>query len=133
MLVPDDGGGRTFEFKIPHIILAFAVLLVGLATVMLWIGVFSFFEVRFLSEQIDRIEREKQHLVTAVTQIRQLEGNLKQLQSQSDQLRRILGGKVDYTIPKEDLKQKDSPEEELSKWTLKEVNNIIKSKNKKGK
>ena len=103
LLVPEDGGGRTFEFKIPHIILAFSVLLVGLATVMLWVGVFSFFEVRFLSEQIDRIEREKQHLVTAVTQIRQLEVTLRQLQTQSDQLLRILGCKVDYTIPKEDV------------------------------
>ena len=98
LLIPEEGG-RTWEVKIPRIVFWFLALLAAGAAVLLAIGARYLFEAHTLSSEVERLERERRHLAEAVMQIDGLEKTLGRLQSQSDQLRRILGSQTGYHSP----------------------------------
>ena len=98
LLIPEEGG-RTCEFKIPRVIVWFLALVAAGAAVLLTIGARYLFEAHTLSSEVERLERERRHLTEAVMRIDELEETLSRLQSQSDQLRRILGSQSGYQSP----------------------------------
>ena len=100
LLIPEKGG-RTYEFKIPRILLWFIALLAAGAAVLLAIGARYLFLAYTLSSEVERLERERRHLAEAVTQIDELEKTLARLQSQSNKLSRILGSQSGYRSPQE--------------------------------
>lgn len=91
LLVIPAEGGKTFEVKIPRLLLWF----VGLCSVALFgllaQGFRSYFDVRDLDQTVTRLERDKALLEEEVGQIEQLEEMLIRLQHSNDQLRTILG------------------------------------------
>jgi septal ring factor EnvC (AmiA/AmiB activator) len=100
LLIPEEGG-RIYEFKIPRIFVGLSALLAAGAGVLLVIGARYLFEAHTLSSRLERLERERRHLTEAVMQIDELEKTLGRLQSQSDQLHRILGSQSGYHLPQE--------------------------------
>ena len=98
LLIPEEGG-RTFEFKIPRLIVWLSALAVAGTVGLLAVGGSSFLDARYLARQVERLQREKEHLRKAVSQIDELELSLAQLQRQSEQLRRILASPIDYDSP----------------------------------
>ena len=100
LLIPEEGG-RTYEFKIPRIVVWFLALLAAGAAVLLAIGARYLFEAHTLTSEVERLDRERRHLTEAVMQIDELEKTLGRLQSQSDQLRRILGSQSGYHSPQQ--------------------------------
>ncbi len=100
LLIPEEGG-RTYELKIPRIFVGLSALLAAGACVLLVIGARYLFEAHTLSSKLERLEKERRHLTEAVMQIDELEKTLGRLQSQSDQLRRILGSQSGYHSPQE--------------------------------
>lgn len=96
LLVIPAEGGKTFEFKIPRLLLWFlglcSVALLGL----LLQGFRSYFDVRDLDQMVVRLERDKALLEEEVGQIKQLEEMLIRLKRSNDQLRTILGESQDF-------------------------------------
>ena len=91
LLVIPEEGGKTFEFKIPRLLLWFTGLL-GIALCGLLLqGFRSYFDVHELDQLVDRLERDKALLKEEVGQIEQLEAMLLRLKRSNDQLRTILG------------------------------------------
>ena len=91
LLVIPEEGGKTFEFKIPRLLLWFTGLL-GIALCGLLVqGFRSYFDVHELDQLVDRLERDKALLIEEVGQIEQLEAMLLRLKRSNDQLRTILG------------------------------------------
>ena len=91
LLVIPEEGGKTFEFKIPRLMLWFAALL-GIALCGLLVqGFRSYFDVHELDQLVARLERDKALLTEEVRQIEQLEEMLFRLKRSNDQLRTILG------------------------------------------
>ena len=90
LIIPAEGG-KTFEFKVPRLLLWFfglcSVALLGL----LLQGFRSYFDVRDLDRMVVRLERDKALLEEEVDQIKQLEKMLTRLKRSNDQLRTILG------------------------------------------
>lgn len=104
LIIPEEGG-RTFEYKIPRLLLWFAATVGLVVVVLLAVGGRAWTEARRLTHQVERLERDKNILVEQVAQIEDLEVVLRQLESRSRQLRSItaeavglIGGSRDLPI-----------------------------------
>ena len=97
LVIPEEGG-KTFEVKVPRLLLWFfglcSVALLGLLVQ----GVRSYFDVRDLGHIVTRLERDKALLEEEVGQIEQLEEMLIRLKHSNDQLRTILGESEDVDV-----------------------------------
>ena len=90
LLVIPEEGGKTFECKIPRLLLWFIGLL-GIALCGLLVqGFRSYFDVHELDQLVARLERDKALLKEEVGQLEQLEEMLLKLKRSNDQLRTIL-------------------------------------------
>ena len=91
LLVIPEEGGKTFEVRVPRLLLWFAGLCSIALCGLLAQGVRSYLDVRDLDHTVTRLERDKALLEEEVAQIDQLEEMLIRLKHSNDQLRVILG------------------------------------------
>lgn len=88
LIIPEEGG-RTYEYKVPRMYL-WLVAAVGVGIfALLIIGLESWADARFLSGQVERLERDKAILTEEVELIEELEIVLRELESKNEQLRAI--------------------------------------------
>jgi murein DD-endopeptidase MepM/ murein hydrolase activator NlpD len=99
LLVIPEGGGKTFEVKVPRL----ALLAVGAAGVflllLLALGAKSFVDAHELSAEVATLQRQNALLEEEVGQIQQLEQVLTRLEKSNRQLRAILGEPVPQELP----------------------------------
>lgn len=88
LIIPEEGG-RTFEFKIPRILLWVAAGIVFGFVVLLGIGLRAWIDAAYLTRQVERLERDKAILSEEVALIDELEVMLRELESSGRQLRSI--------------------------------------------
>ena len=98
LLVIPEEGGKTFEVKIPRVLLWFVVVCSVALFGLLAQGVRSYFDVRDLDQTVSRLERDKALLEEEVEQIEQLEEMLIRLKHSNDQLRTILGESQEFEV-----------------------------------
>ena len=90
LIIPEEGS-KTLEFKIPRIAVAFFGLL-GLGVVfLLGLGVVSYDRANDLANSVVFLKREKALFEQEISQIKQLESTLFDLEKSNRQLRAILG------------------------------------------
>ena len=90
LIIPEEGS-TTLEFKIPRIVVAFFGLL-GLGVVfLLGLGVVSYDRANDLANSVVFLKREKALFKQEISQIKQLESMLFDLEKSNRQLRSILG------------------------------------------
>lgn len=86
LIIPEEGG-RTFEYKIPRMLL-WITLFIGIGVAVgLGIGVRSWLENGYLTRQVERLERDKAILAEDVQLIEQLEAVLTDLEQSNRKLR----------------------------------------------
>lgn len=86
LIIPEEGG-RTFEYKIPRVLL-WIVLFICVGVVgLLGIGARSWLENGYLTRQVDRLERDKAILAEDVQLIEELEVVLAELEQSNRKLR----------------------------------------------
>ena len=93
LIIPQQGS-KTFELKIPHVLVGLLILLGMVVVMLLGFGVFAYSRSRTLTHRVERLEREKDLLVHEVEQIEELEQILRRLQRSNRQLHAILGESV---------------------------------------
>ena len=94
MLIIPQEGSKTFELKIPKVLVALAVLGAVLTVALLVVGAVSYIQVRQLERSFAASEREKELLITQVEVVRELAEDLSRLQKTNRQLHTILGESV---------------------------------------
>ena len=91
LLVIPEEGSKTLEFKLPRFAVAFFCLL-GLSVVfLLGLGFVSYGRANDLASSVVRLKREKALFEQEISQIKQLESTLLELETSNRQLRSILG------------------------------------------
>ncbi len=93
LLIPQEGS-KTFELKVPKVVVAVGGIGIVAAVSLLVIGVLSYFQARQLEAELGYLERENEQLVEQVGVIRQLGEDLARLQRVNRQLHAILGESV---------------------------------------
>ena len=92
LLIPEEGG-RTYELKMPRVILWVAGVL-GLGVLaLLVIGFRAYSDARYLEKQVNSLTTQKEILQEEVDLVTKLEVTLTRLRSSNNQLRRILAGR----------------------------------------
>lgn len=110
LIIPQEGS-KTFELKIPRVIVALAAALILLAVVLLGLGFQAYFESRALRHLVADLQRDKTLLEAQVEQIDQLERILRRLQTSNRQLHAILGESVGLEARPE--RSRVSPDEQF--------------------
>ena len=90
LFIPQEGS-KTFELKVPKVVIALGGIGIVVVVSLLVIGIFSYFKARYLEAELGYLEREKDQLVAQVGVIRQLGQDLSRLQRVNRQLHAILG------------------------------------------
>ena len=90
LFIPQEGS-KTFELKVPKVVIALGGIGIVVVVSLLVIGIFSYFKARSLEAELGYLEREKDQLVAQVGVIRQLGQDLSRLQRVNRQLHAILG------------------------------------------
>ncbi len=90
LIIPQEEG-KTFELKIPRVVVGFLALLGVLVLGLLVLGGYAHTRASALGEQVARLEREKFWLEEEVGRIEELEQVLLRLQRSNRQLHIILG------------------------------------------
>lgn len=86
LIIPEEGG-RTYEYKVPRLLL-WLTLAVGLGlAVLLAIGVRSWVQTDYLTRQVERLSRDKAILADEVLLIQELEDMLVKLERSNRKLR----------------------------------------------
>lgn len=93
LIIPEEGG-KTFEIKLPRLLLGACAAAGVVLVVFLGLGLLSYLDARQLGQRVVHLEREKNLLEREVGQIEQLEQMLVRLQKSNYQLRAILGESV---------------------------------------
>ena len=94
MLIIPQEGSKTFELKLPKVLVAFAGACAVLIVVLLLVGGVSYVQMRQLERAFADLEREKDLLLSQVGVIRELGQELSRLQTTNRQLHIILGESV---------------------------------------
>jgi len=94
LLIIPEAGGKTFELKLPRLLIGVTAVVSIAVLVLLGLGFKSYLDAHSLGQQVVRLEREKGLLEEEVGQIEQLEQVLMRLQRSNQQLRAILGESV---------------------------------------
>lgn len=94
LLIIPEAGGKTFELKLPRLLIVAAAMVSIAVLVLLGMGFKSHLDAHSLGQRVARLEREKALLEEEVEQIEQLEQVLLRLQRSNQQLRVILGESV---------------------------------------
>jgi len=90
LIIPEEGG-KTFELKVPRILVGLGAAAAAVVLVLLGLGFKAYVDAREFGRMVARLEREKALLEEEVSQIEQLEQVLQRLQRSNHQLRSILG------------------------------------------
>ena len=88
LIIPEEGG-RTYEYKVPRLLVWIAGLCVTALIIVLTLGLRVMVHSSDLSDRVVRLQRDKDILVDEVQRVDQLEVMLRRLQSSNAQLRRI--------------------------------------------
>ena len=92
LLIPEEGG-KTYELKMPRVILWFAAVL-GLGVLaLLVIGFRAYSDARYLEKQVSSLKTQREILEEEVALVTELEVTLTKLRSSNNQMRRILAGR----------------------------------------
>jgi murein DD-endopeptidase MepM/ murein hydrolase activator NlpD len=94
LLIIPEAGGKTFELKLPRLLIMVAITASIAMLALLGLGLKSYLDAHSLGQRVARLEREKALLEEEVEQIEQLEQVLMRLQRSNQQLRAILGESV---------------------------------------
>ena len=94
LLIIPQQGSKTFELKVPRVIVALAVALILIVAALLGLGVHAYFEARVLRHLVTDLKRDKELLEEQIEQIDQLERVLRRVQKSNRQLHAILGESV---------------------------------------
>ncbi|HCV24501.1 MAG TPA: hypothetical protein DGN59_13675, partial [Candidatus Latescibacteria bacterium] len=88
LIIPEEGG-RTYEYKIPRVLVWVAALSGVALLVVLVMGLHAMLESKELARRVEHLQRDKDILVEEVQRVDQLEVVLNGLQASNAQLRRI--------------------------------------------
>jgi murein DD-endopeptidase MepM/ murein hydrolase activator NlpD len=89
LIIPEEGG-KTFEFKVPRVLVGFFMFLLLAMVAFLGLGLRAQLQADNRSAQVERLEREKVLLEEEVAQIKELERVLRRLQDSNRRLYTIL-------------------------------------------
>ncbi len=98
LIIPEDGG-RTYEIKLPRILVWVAVVVGTGMILLLAVGMRSHVAAGHLRDRVARLERQKGELEEGMAHLRTLETMLRRLEQSNRQLRNIASGAMGLKAP----------------------------------